>query len=67
MTQTNGINIDLRTYRKFCRIITIIMIKLTGVVNLQYLRGDRERKRERDRGYWGNKANEEFTSAGAAE
>ena len=47
MTQTNGISIDLSTYRKFCRII--MLIKLTGVVNLQYLRGDRERDRERER------------------
>jgi len=44
MTQTNGISIDLSTYRKFCRII--MMIKLTGVVNLQYLSGDRERERK---------------------
>ena len=53
MTQTNGISIDLSTYRKFCRII--MMIKLTGVVNLQDLRGDRQREREgeRERGNWG--------------
>jgi len=60
MTQTNGISIDLSTYRKFCRIM--MMIKLTGVVNLQDLRGDREREET-----GGNKVNEDFTSAGAAE
>jgi hypothetical protein len=44
MTQTNGISIDLSTYSKFCRII--MMIKLTDVVNLQYLR---QRDKERGR------------------
>jgi len=46
------------------------MIKLTGVVNLQYLRGDREREGEREREReetGGNKVNEDLTSAGAAE
>ena len=42
------------------------MIKLTGVVNLQYLRGDRERERDREE-TGGNKVNEDLTSAGAAE
>jgi len=43
MTQANGISIDLSTYRYFCRIIMII--RLTGVVYLQYLR---EKKRKDD-------------------